>query len=104
MLFLSVSDRFWRLPYNFPLSSNAEPPMRILSSFSHTFTFSSCDQSAGRDVVPLEPWSIAVAHEERKNGLEEKERDRERMDFSLCPTLYVLAWAMWVSSKILESV
>lgn len=50
----------------FPYPSILILPCSFSPSFSHTFTFSSRDQSAGQDVVPLEPWSIAVAHEERK--------------------------------------
>jgi len=63
---LSLSLSLWPVltaSHNFPILNL---PCAFSPSFLHTFTFSSRDQSAGQDVVPLEPWSIAVAHEERK--------------------------------------
>ncbi len=32
-----------------------------------------------------------------------EEKEKERMDLFLCPTLYILAWSMRVSSEISET-
>lgn len=86
MLFLSLSltgsDGF----PNFPSSSHSEPPMRILSLFLTHVHFlqlwSKCRSggcsSSGALINSCCTWR------KKKNGLEEKER--EWMDFSLCPT------------------
>lgn len=63
------------LTFPYPLILNL--PCAFSPPFLHTFTFSSLNQSAGQDAVPLEPWSIAIAHEERMN-VEEWRKRRKR--------------------------
>lgn len=61
---------------------------------SHSFSLSSLNQSVSQDVVPLEPWSIAVEHKgtgERERGPEEW---KKKWTFALYFVLINTAWAI----------